>query len=288
MQHHIWKQVNQSRLYHAPLRDPKRILDIGTGSGIWPIEMGKPPPFLFPFLSLSSHVSHLSAALFPQANIIGTDLSPVQPTEVPPNVHFLVEDATEDEWLWESDYFDYVRLGNMTGALPSATDLMKKVMRVLKPGGWFEWHEIDPTPRCDDGTMPPPNEEGFSAYALHDWLEFSERAAMEVEPTREFTIAPRLARKMRAEGFRNIQDNATKVPMNRWPRDPQLKTWGQWYEVNWLDGLSAYSYKPLLSLGWSKPEIEVFLVSVRKCISNRHFHTYHNFHVVYGQKPASE
>ena len=90
---------------------------------------------------------------------------------------------------------------------------------------------------------------------------------------------------MRAEGFKNIQDNTTKVPMNRWPRDPQLKTWGEWYEANWLDGLSAYTYKPLLALGWSKPEIEVFMVSVRKCISNRRFHTYHNFHVVFGQKP---
>lgn len=226
-----------------------------------------------------------SAAVFPDSNITGTDLSPVQPTEVPPNVHFLVEDATEDEWLWESNYFDYVRLGNMTGALPSVKELMKKVMRVLKPGGWFEWHEIDPTPRCDDGTMPPPNEEGFSAYALHDWMELSDKAATEIEPTREFTIAPDLARKMRATGFTSIQDNSTKVPLNRWPKDPQLKAWGEWYEANWLDGLSAYSYKPLLALGWSKPEVEVFLVSVRKCISNRHFHTYHNFHVVFGQKP---
>lgn len=41
MQHHIWKQINDSKLYFAPLQDPKRILDIGTGSGIWPIEMGK-------------------------------------------------------------------------------------------------------------------------------------------------------------------------------------------------------------------------------------------------------
>lgn len=242
-------------------------------------------PISFSLLSLSSHVSRPPAALFPEANIVGTDLSPVQPTEVPPNVHFLVEDATEEEWLWESNHFDYIHLGNMTGALPSVAEVMKHVMRVLKPGGWFEWHEIDPTPRCDDGTMPPPNQEGFSEYALHDWLGFSEKAATEVKPKREFTIAPYLADKMREAGFTSIQDNVTKVPVNRWPKDPQLKTWGEWYEANWLAGISAYSYKPLLSLGWSEPEIEVFLVSVRKCVSNRRFHTYHNFHVVFGRKP---
>jgi methylase of polypeptide subunit release factors len=40
MQHHIWKQTNDDKIHFAPLQDPRRILDIGTGSGIWPIEMG--------------------------------------------------------------------------------------------------------------------------------------------------------------------------------------------------------------------------------------------------------
>lgn len=37
----MFKLVMSGRLYHVPLEDPKEILDIGTGSGIWPIEMGK-------------------------------------------------------------------------------------------------------------------------------------------------------------------------------------------------------------------------------------------------------
>lgn len=40
MQHHMLKLVMNNNLYHVPLNDPKQILDIGTGSGIWPIEMG--------------------------------------------------------------------------------------------------------------------------------------------------------------------------------------------------------------------------------------------------------
>jgi methylase of polypeptide subunit release factors len=40
MQHHMVKLVNDGRLFFAPIHSPKRILDIGTGSGIWPIEMG--------------------------------------------------------------------------------------------------------------------------------------------------------------------------------------------------------------------------------------------------------
>lgn len=40
MQHHMFKIVMDGKLYNVPLDNPKQILDIGTGSGIWPIEMG--------------------------------------------------------------------------------------------------------------------------------------------------------------------------------------------------------------------------------------------------------
>ena len=39
MQHHMFKMAMDGKLFHVPLQDPKHILDIGTGSGIWPIEM---------------------------------------------------------------------------------------------------------------------------------------------------------------------------------------------------------------------------------------------------------
>lgn len=41
MLHAIFKMIHHDKLHFAPLRDPKRILDLGTGTGIWPIEMCK-------------------------------------------------------------------------------------------------------------------------------------------------------------------------------------------------------------------------------------------------------
>jgi predicted O-methyltransferase YrrM len=63
------------KLYMSPIKDPGEILDIGTGTGIWAIDM---------------------ADMFPSATITGTDLSPTQPTWVPSNVKFEVDDFTED------------------------------------------------------------------------------------------------------------------------------------------------------------------------------------------------
>ncbi|KAF9888207.1 hypothetical protein FE257_009202 [Aspergillus nanangensis] len=247
MQHHMLKLVNDGRLFFAPLQSPRRILDIGTGSGIWPIEM---------------------ASVFPQSEIIGTDLSPVQPTEVPENVHFLVDDAIDDDWLWDADHFDMIHTAHLSGGFPSFKDLLRKIFKHLKPGGYAECHEFDTKPKCDDGTMPPDDPETFSTYPLQDWCELNTRSGQTADPPRQFRIAHRMARWMREVGFVDVQERVTKVPTNTWPSDPHQRNIGSWNETNWLEALSGWSYKSFTALGWSKPEIEVFLVDVRKAIQN--------------------
>lgn len=73
--HVCLKHLFGGKNYFAPLstvNPPRRILDIATGTGTWAIEMSDE---------------------FPNAEIIGTDLSPIQPNYVPENVHFYIEDA---------------------------------------------------------------------------------------------------------------------------------------------------------------------------------------------------
>ncbi|KAJ5525466.1 hypothetical protein N7494_012116 [Penicillium frequentans] len=239
MAHHMYKLVTKDKLYHVPLEKPQQILDVGTGSGIWPIDM---------------------ATIFPNTTITGTDLSPVQPTEVPENVHFLVDDATEEEWLWDADHFDFIHVAHMSGAIASFKQVLQQSFKHLKPGGYIECQETDPKPRCDDGTMPPENPDGFSTYALHDWFDLNMRSSQEVEPCRQFRIAHRLEKWMKEVGFVDVEQRKFKVPTNNWPTDERLKVIGEWSKKNWLEALSGWSYKPFLALGWSKPEIEVFLV----------------------------
>lgn len=58
LQHHLLTVLFGGNLHFAPLKEPRKILDLGTGTGIWAIDM---------------------ADLHPRATVIGTDLSPVQP-----------------------------------------------------------------------------------------------------------------------------------------------------------------------------------------------------------------
>lgn len=47
------------KLFLAPVKEPSKVLDIGTGTGIWAMDFGDE---------------------FSEAEVIGTDISPIQPT----------------------------------------------------------------------------------------------------------------------------------------------------------------------------------------------------------------
>ena len=65
---------------------------------------------------------------FPGAEIVGTDLSPIQPTWVPPNVRFYVEDA-EADWLEENESLDFVHARHMCMAVKDWPRLLSQAYR---------------------------------------------------------------------------------------------------------------------------------------------------------------
>jgi hypothetical protein len=86
LQHIIWRLCLNGRLHIAPVPDDvHRVIDLGTGTGKWAIEF---------------------ADAHPNADVTGTDLSPIQPTSLPPNCQFIV-DNVEEEWVY-SKPFDYI------------------------------------------------------------------------------------------------------------------------------------------------------------------------------------
>ena len=67
--HDIFTRIHQGHLFFAPVASARKVLDLGTGTGIWPIQLA-------------------DSKLMPEAEITGIDLSPTQPNAVPENVRF--------------------------------------------------------------------------------------------------------------------------------------------------------------------------------------------------------
>lgn len=88
----------------------------------------------------------------PNVEVIGTDLSPIQPSWVPPNVKFELEDATKD-WSWPENHFDLIHVRFLMGAIADWGTLFKEASHCCKPGGFVESGEINPTFYSDDGSI---------------------------------------------------------------------------------------------------------------------------------------
>jgi SAM-dependent methyltransferase len=258
MKHAMALAACGDRLHLAPLGpSPGHILDLGTGTGIWCVEMGD---------------------TYPSATVTGIDLSPIQPTWVPPNVRFLVDDAAS-EWLYPLDHFDLVHARHCISAFKDWPGVFRSAMKHLKPGGWMELQDFYFTTCCDDGTMP-------ENYGLTKLLTLTKEGMKVMGVDLEGVL--KKPDEMREAGFVDVQVKQIKMPIGKWPKNPLLKKVGLYLLAVILDGLEGISLGPLCrGLGWQKQEVDVLLAEVRTDLKNSSIHSYYSMHTVYGQKPTS-
>lgn len=128
-QHYMLRQYLRGN-YAAPIRQPKTILDVGTGTGRWAIEM---------------------AELFPHAQVVGVDV--ITPpaderdskTTRPDNYAFVQGNVLERLPLADRS-FDLVHQRLLASAIPAARwpHVLAELLRVTAPGGWIELVEGGP------------------------------------------------------------------------------------------------------------------------------------------------
>ncbi|RKK46812.1 hypothetical protein BFJ63_vAg6200 [Fusarium oxysporum f. sp. narcissi] len=249
LQHHLFLLTFDERLHAAPLpKTLNRAFDAGCGTGIWAIEF---------------------ADEHPECEVIGVDLSPIQPSVIPPNASFYVDDL-EEPWDY-SNKFDFVFARFLTGSILDWPKFFSESYNNLNPGGRIEMIDIIYPLLSDDDTLTKDSALSKWSELLHDIF---------TKNGRSMDSALKYKDQLEAAGFVDVNIVKRKWPLNRWPKDPKHKQIGTWAQQNTLDALAALSLAVFTrpdgqgGLGWSKEEVEVFLTDVRKDIKNVNIHSY--------------
>ncbi|KAF5634196.1 TAM domain protein [Fusarium sp. NRRL 52700] len=267
--HYIYRLLLGGGLFLAPIGDKvTRVLDLGTGTGIWAMDF---------------------ADEYPQAEVLGTDLSPIQPPwyssppphhssnipRTPPNCLFEVDDF-ESDWLFRQP-FDFIHARELQGSISDNAQFFRRALQSLAPGGYLEMQAVHSEFKSDDNTKD-------KAENALLWMKTM------VEGSSKFgkplNVAPEWKREMEDAGFVDVEQKILKVPIGSWPKDPKLKDIGKFQSVQEAQVITSYT-PGIFSriLGWSDEEIQVFVAKVKRDLSDPSIHLYLPVYLIWGRKP---
>lgn len=171
--------------FAAPIGVPQNILDVGSGTGRWAIEM---------------------AELFPQAQVVGVDVA--QPADDPtsqqgrtPNYSFVAGNVLEGLQFGDAS-FSFVHQRYMIGAIPreSWPSVVGELVRVTRPGGWVEVVEA--------GTSEGG---GQALHAVDEWV-----AAVLARRNLDIHLATSLEQLLKNAGLSNVTVHHVKLPLGHY------------------------------------------------------------------------
>ncbi|WZH42904.1 S-adenosyl-L-methionine-dependent methyltransferase [Fusarium acuminatum] len=215
---------------------------------------------------------------FPDTQVIGTDVSPIQPGWIPPNLRFEIEDCTQG-WTFAPNSQDYIHFRWLVGSIVDWEQLFKEAYRCLKPGGYIESHEALSRMDCDDGSIAEKS-------AMHQWGKFFVEGGKKIG--RSFTIVEDGVQRsaMEKAGFVNLKEKNFKVPIGGWPKDPKMKEIGRYAQATLEQDIEGYVLFMANTVeGWTKEEVEVYISMLRRELRQGKMHPYYQQKVVWAQKP---
>lgn len=194
VQHKLYRHCLDGALTNTRLPlDTAHIVDLGTGIGVWAIEM---------------------AARYPQTQITGIDVYPIQRRKgVPPNVKFVIADV-EDPWDFPDNSIDFVHARSIAGGVRDWPALLRQAYTKLKPGGLFEMTEIALNVLDFDGKFA---EADLCPEFLKIFRDLCDKVGMDFNPS------PHVPDWLVEADFEKIVQRSEILPAGSWAQDEKLK-----------------------------------------------------------------
>ncbi|ORY19271.1 S-adenosyl-L-methionine-dependent methyltransferase [Clohesyomyces aquaticus] len=254
LQHMLFTQTVDGRLNTAPISSPQQVLDIATGTGIWAMDF---------------------AEQHPNSNVLGTDLSPIQPSYVPINCTFEIADA-EDEWNFGTQ-FDYIHGRALLSCFTEPREMIRKAYESLAPGGYLE---------LQDGFFPFKflNPQPAEDNPVRRWLDFVQEATH--KSGRSWDNVQHYAQWMAELGFVDVVEKRYNWPCGPWAKGDKMKRLG----VYFMEDLS-HAAEPICMklftrfLGWDEERVKAFVAELMPALMAKKLYLYETIVFVHGRKP---
>ncbi|KFY98839.1 hypothetical protein V500_01535 [Pseudogymnoascus sp. VKM F-4518 (FW-2643)] len=248
--HNMYDFLLNKKLFLAPIGDnPQKVIDIGTGTGIWAIDF---------------------ADQFPSAEVTATDISPILPNLVPPNLRFEIDDARL-EWTHAPNIYDFIHIRGLLGCISDWPKLYSRAFRTTKPGGWLENMEMDMRVKFDNCNVSP-------EHILFDWATPFIESGDKIGTT--FDVAGKMKGWMEHAGFVNVTEKRYKIPFSG---KSELAQWNRYFYNSDLEGFALLVL--IERMKWSYSAVQVYLAEVRAALRDEANQAYYEVTAVYGQKP---
>lgn len=242
----------------APVTDPRNVLDIGTGVGLWAVNF---------------------ADAHPEARVTGTDLSPLWENPVQPNLRFQVDDCCS-EWTYLEELrerFDVIHMRCLYGSVADWNQLYRRCFEHLIPGGYIEQAEMSIIPHSCNGPLP-------HASIFRQWECFWRKCG--VLTGKSWLISETMKESIEGAGFVDVCERRFKWPIGMWSPDPKLQEIGRWYREFWESGMEGWVMAlGTRCLGWTASQARAFVEETRKALSDETNRVYFELVVVYGRRP---
>ncbi|KAL8722199.1 MAG: hypothetical protein Q9181_007543, partial [Wetmoreana brouardii] len=202
-------------------RSAKRILDIGTGTGDWAIAV---------------------AERFPNAEVTATDITCFQPTDVPPNVFFEIDDARE-EWTY-TEPFDFIRIRGLSGAFSDWTAVYAEAYKHLQTNGILEVADFDAV------RLTEPMADSYLSLYNGACASAAEKSGnpLGLDHMRKTSFE--------SAGLSIAKSRTLEVPLGTWSPDPRKKVAGKMALIATLEGLEANSLRLLTRhMDWKAEDV---------------------------------
>ncbi|KAG6251028.1 hypothetical protein E4U24_001419 [Claviceps purpurea] len=254
-QHKLYLTIMDGNLGRAPVREPRQVLEVASGTGSWALDY---------------------AIANPACHVTGTDISAIQHARSLPNLTFVLHDFEKDAWPAQCgrDY-DYIHLRHTLICFDSTPAILRRAFDLLSPGGWIEFYETNMT-FVRLGKSP------LEGTAFGKWLSLVVQVAR--SGGRDWTKAVHYATWLREAGFVNVTEERFALPMNSWPKDGRLKQIGRLAlknEIAVVDSLGPALRKAV----HDEEEAHAIEERAKRDLQDPNMHILQEAFIVYAQKP---